>query len=148
MTEASAFTGTLVAANKKLIGATVNNLAGAPLGTVDDLMIDSTGRVFYAVLSFGGVLGVGKQYYPVPWELLAYHSSKGEFAANLDKTRMENAPNFGLEDIWWTRRFASDVDGHYGINRPPSLPCPSWWSTFRAWAADGSVLVVFRETQF
>ena len=120
MTEASAFTGTLVAANKKLIGATVNDLAGAPLGTVDDLMIDSTGRVFYAVLSFGGVLGVGKQYYPVPWELLAYHSSKGEFAANLDKTRMENAPNFGLEDIKWTRRFASDVDGHYGINRPPS----------------------------
>ena len=65
----SAFTGTLVAANKKLIGATVNNLAGAPLGTVDDLMIDATGRVFYAVLSFGGVVGVGKQYYPVPWEL-------------------------------------------------------------------------------
>jgi hypothetical protein len=44
MTEASAFTGTLVAANKKLIGATVNNLAGEPLGTVDDLMIGSTGR--------------------------------------------------------------------------------------------------------
>jgi sporulation protein YlmC with PRC-barrel domain len=119
MTEASAFTGTLVAANQKIIGATVTNPAGETLGTVDDLMIDPTdGRVFYAVMSFGGILGLGKQYYPVPWALLTSDPSKDGFLVDLDKARLENAPNYGL-NFEWTRRYASEVDSHYGIPRPP-----------------------------
>ena len=115
MTEA-AFTGTLVAATQKIIGATVKNPEGETLGTVDDLMVDPTdGRVFYAVMSFGGILGLGKQYYPVPWELVT--TAEDAFVVNLDKARLENAPNYGLE-FGWTRRYASEVDTYYGIDRP------------------------------
>lgn len=118
MTEA-AFTGTLVAANRKIIGATVKNPDGETLGTVDDLMVDPTsGRVYYAVMSFGGILGLGKQYYPVPWELVASEPSQEAFVVNMDKARLESAPNYGLQ-FEWTRRYAAEVDTYYGIDRPP-----------------------------
>ena len=117
MTEA-AFTGTLVAATKKIIGATVKNPEGETLGTVDDLMVDpTTGRAYFAVMSFGGILGLGKQYYPVPWELLT--ATEEAFVINMDKERLKNAPNYGLQ-FEWTRRYASEVDTYYGIDRPPA----------------------------
>ena len=61
----------LIPVDQTILGATVNNPAGEKLGTVEDLMINSTdGHIIYAVMSFGGLLGLGKQYHPVPWELL------------------------------------------------------------------------------
>ena len=119
MTDAAAFTGTLMAADKSILGATVVNPAGETLGTVDDLMIDNaSGRVIYAVMSFGGLLGLGAQYHPVPWELLTLDPTKEVLVVNLDKTRLETAPHYDNESDW-TRRYASEVDQFYGINRPP-----------------------------
>jgi hypothetical protein len=69
-------------------------------------------------LSFGGILGLSRRYYPVPWERLTYDPSKEGFVLNLDKTRLENAPNYGVP-FEWTRRYASEVDSYYGIDRPP-----------------------------
>jgi hypothetical protein len=118
-TEAFALSGTLTAADKKIIGATVYNSAGEALGTVDDLILDlPSGRVAYAVLSFGGLLGLGKQYHPVPWELLKYTPENEAFLIDLEKERLGDAPTHGL-DFEWTRRYASEIDTHYGINRPP-----------------------------
>ena len=114
-----AFTGSLIAADKMILGASVRNPAGEELGTVDDLMIDiADGRAIYAVMSFGGLLGLGTQYHPVPWELLTYDAPSEGFVVDLDKARLANAPNYGL-DHEWTRRYASEVDSYYGINRPP-----------------------------
>jgi sporulation protein YlmC with PRC-barrel domain len=63
-------TTTLIAASK-VDGTSVYNTAGESVGTIDDVMVDKqTGKVAYAVMSFGGFLGMGADYYPVPWTTL------------------------------------------------------------------------------
>jgi len=119
MTDAPAFTGPLIPADTAILGATVKNPAGETLGSVDDLMIDSaTGRIIYVVMAFGGMLGLGKQFHPVPWELVTCDIPSETVIVDLDKARLEKAPNYGVDDEW-TRRNASEVDSYYGINRPP-----------------------------
>src|SRR6476469_3795507 len=119
MTNAPPFAGPLIPADQTLLGATVNNPAGEKLGTVEDLMIDATdGRIIYAVMTFGGLLGLGKQYHPVPWELLRYDAPSEAVVVDLDRARLENSPHHGVDDEW-TRRNASEIDAFYGINRPP-----------------------------
>ena len=70
-------TGKLIAAHK-VQGANVYSTALEKLGTVEDIMIDkASGRIAYAILSFGGFLGIGDRYYPLPWERLNYNSGVG-----------------------------------------------------------------------
>jgi sporulation protein YlmC with PRC-barrel domain len=65
-------TRTLIAASK-VEGTAVYNRQGEALGSVYDVMIDKrSGDVSYAVMSFGGFLGIGKSYHPVPWNMLEY----------------------------------------------------------------------------
>jgi len=73
ITEATSIaSGTLIAA-EKVKGTNVYNLAGDELGSVEDIMIDKvSGRAIYAVMSFGGFLGVGEEHYPLPWATLTY----------------------------------------------------------------------------
>jgi len=116
MTEA--ITGSLIGIDEEVLGATVANPTGDVLGTVDDLILDSaTGRVVYALMSFGGLLGLGTQYFPIPWELFTHDTANSRFTVDLDKTRLETAPRHGTESEW-TRRFASEIDSFYGIQRP------------------------------
>ena len=71
MIEATSITtGTLIAADN-IKGTDVYNLAGDKLGMVDDIMVDKvSGRAIYAVMSFGGFLGMGEKYHPLPWATL------------------------------------------------------------------------------
>jgi sporulation protein YlmC with PRC-barrel domain len=83
-----------------LSGDRVRNSAGENLGKVHDIMIDvPTGRVAYAVLSFGGVLGVGNKLFAVPWSALTVDEDEKEFVLDIDKSRLENAPGFD-KDNW------------------------------------------------
>lgn len=67
---ASIVSGTRIAA-AKVKSINVYNQAGEKLGTVDDVMIDKvSGRAIYGVMSFGGFLGVGEKYHPLPWATL------------------------------------------------------------------------------
>ena len=95
MAEATSITsGTLIAADK-VKGTNVYNLAGDKLGSVDDIMIDKvSGRAIYAVMSFGGFLGMGEKYHPLPWATLKYDAQKGGYVVNLDKKQLEGAPNY------------------------------------------------------
>mgnify|MGYP003395067671 FL=1 len=69
--------GTRIAANK-VSGTNVFSLAGENLGTVNDVMIDKlSGRTIYAIMSFGGFLGMGEKYHPLPWSTLHYDQRKG-----------------------------------------------------------------------
>ena len=64
--------GRLISADK-VQGTPVSNPAGERIGSIENVMIDKpSGRVAYAVMSFGGVLGIGKDRYPLPWDLLEY----------------------------------------------------------------------------
>jgi sporulation protein YlmC with PRC-barrel domain len=83
-----------------LTGDRVRNKAGEDLGKVDEIMIDvPTGRVAYAVLSFGGVLGIGNKLFAVPWGALMLDEDNKEFILDVDKSFIENAPGFD-KDNW------------------------------------------------
>lgn len=99
-------TGHLIAGGK-VKGTDVYSLEAEHIGGIEDVMLDkSTGRVAYAVLSFGGFLGMGSRHYPLPWEMLRYDTSLGGYVVKLDKARLENAPT--VEEGWAERRRAVD----------------------------------------
>jgi len=83
-----------------LAGDRVRNSAGEDLGKVEEIMLDvPTGRVAYAVLSFGGFLGMGNKLFAVPWDSLTLDEGTHEFVLNVDKNTLENAPGFD-KDNW------------------------------------------------
>ena len=112
--------GNLIAADK-VNGTSVYNLAGEKLGSVDDIMIDKiSGRAIYAVLSFGGFLGMGEKYHPLPWATLKYDAQKGGYVVNLDKKQLEGAPNYDRDsEFKWTPDYGRKVDSYY--------KAPSYW---------------------
>jgi sporulation protein YlmC with PRC-barrel domain len=106
-----------VLAATTLEGDPVRNSAGDDLGTVDEIMIDlPSGRVAYAVLSFGGVLGIGSKLFAVPWNALRVDEDEQCFVLDVDKKTLESAPGFDknnwpdMADPAW----ASGVYRHYG----------------------------------
>ena len=84
----------------KLMGNKVVNTAGEQLGTMKELMIDlDDGLVAYAVLSFGGFLGLGDKLFAIPWEALTFNSDNQTFILDVDKEVLEDAPGFD-KDNW------------------------------------------------
>lgn len=82
-----------------MIGDSVKNAAGENLGKIEELMVDvDAGRVAYAVLSFGGFLGVGDKLFAVPWSALQLDMENEVFVLNVPKERLEKAPGFDKED--------------------------------------------------
>src|SRR6202140_1093622 len=89
-----------VLAASTLAGNSVRNSAGEDLGKVDEIMIDiPSGRVAYAVLSFGGVLRMGNKLFAVPWSALRVDEDEKCFLLDVDKTTLESAPGFD-QDHW------------------------------------------------
>jgi sporulation protein YlmC with PRC-barrel domain len=107
-----------VLAASTLAGDSVRNAAGEDLGKLDELMIDiPSGRVAYAVLSFGGVLRMGNKLFAVPWSALKVDEDEKCFILNVDKTRLENAPGFD-KDNWpdmADNTWGSEVSRYYGV---------------------------------
>ncbi|MGZ5154742.1 MAG: hypothetical protein ACXWC5_32375, partial [Burkholderiales bacterium] len=69
-----------------------------------------TGKVAYAVMSFGGILGIGADYYPIPWSLLRYNKKLGGYQVDITEQKLKNAPKFGQNENWdWSGR-AHDQD--------------------------------------
>jgi sporulation protein YlmC with PRC-barrel domain len=73
----------------------VHNSAGEDLGSIEEIMIDvQTGRVAYAVLSFGGFLGIGDKLFAIPWKSLRYDAGEEQFIVDVDRQVLERAPGF------------------------------------------------------
>src|ERR1700752_4650813 len=90
--------GRLIAASK-VNGTPVYNTAGEKLGNIYDVMIDKpSGKVEYAVLSFGGFLGIGNKYHPLPWDKLTYDEQQGGYIVDIDRARLEGAPAYNASD--------------------------------------------------
>jgi len=82
-----------------LIGDDVINLEGESLGTIEELMIDvKNGRIAYAVLSFGGFLGIGDKLFAVPWSAMSLNTEEEAFVLDVDREMLENAPGFDKDD--------------------------------------------------
>lgn len=89
-----------VISSDRVEGTSVYNSAGDKLGTIDDLMIDKlSGQVRYAVLEFGGFLGMGKDRYPIPWNMLKYDTAQEGYVVPLQKETLEGAPKYADTSI-------------------------------------------------
>ena len=108
--------GPQVMAADTLQGDSVMNDAGEYLGEITDIMIDvPTGRVAYAVMSVGGVLGIGDKLFAIPWSALRLDTENKCFRMNVAKERFEQAPGFD-KDHWPTmadQRWAEDIHSFY-----------------------------------
>src|SRR5436190_2249210 len=88
-------------ASDKVEGTPVRRSNGDNVGTIERVMIDKrSGRVAYAVMSFGGFLGIGDDYYPLPWELLTYNERLGGYEVNISGEQLKRAPRYGAGQEW------------------------------------------------
>src|SRR4051794_35159043 len=128
-------TSDLIASNK-VEGTAVYNRQGERLGTVYNFMVNKvTGQVAYAVMSFGGFLGLGQSYHPLPWRLLTYNTKVGGYVVDLDKERLQDAPSYTGESPAWDRTYGKSIDAFYesrwstpvdaGV---PASDLPAWTS--------------------
>ena len=110
--------GSSIAADR-VEGTEVYNLQGEHLGEVADVLIDKqSGKVAYAVMSFGGFLGIGEKYHPVPWSMLKYDTNQGGYVVPLDKNVLKGAPAYDRDEINYTdRAWNSRVYDYYKV--PP-----------------------------
>ncbi len=108
-----------------LIGNDVFNKAAEDIGDIKEIMIDMrTGRVSYAVLSFGGFMGFGEKLFAVPWEALTLDTTNKRFELDVNKERLEHAPGFDknkwpdMADAKWE----AGIHAYYGTTpgRPPA----------------------------
>lgn len=108
--------GRLIAASK-VNGSNVYNTAGEKLGVVYDVMLDKiSGKAQYAVMSFGGFLGIGDKYTPLPWSQLKYDVNQGGYVVGIDRLRLEKGPAYGAREIYpWDERRTRDIDAYYGV---------------------------------
>ena len=100
-----------------LLGEKVVNAYDVELGDIKEIMLDmQTGQVAYAVLAFGGLMGMGEKLFAVPWQALHLDTANKRFLLNVDKDRLKTAPGFNkdawpnMADIQW----ASEIHGFYG----------------------------------
>ena len=81
-------------------GTPVFNKAGETVGHIDDLSIErSSGKVVYAIMSFGGFLGIGEKFHPIPWLLLDYDTARGGYVVPLDKAELNGAPHYERDEL-------------------------------------------------
>jgi sporulation protein YlmC with PRC-barrel domain len=104
-----------------LTSDSVVNTMGENLGKIEDIMIHmDSGRIAYAVLSFGGFLGLGDKLFAIPWEALTIDEDKKHFILDIDKEKLENAPGFD-KDNWPDMAdadFGSRIYTYYGYENP------------------------------
>jgi sporulation protein YlmC with PRC-barrel domain len=85
----------------KVAGTAVYGADEQRIGSVPRVMIDKTsGKVSYAVVSFGGFLGIGEDYYPVPWPALKYDTRLGGYRLGVTEDQLKGAPKYGQHDNW------------------------------------------------
>ncbi len=100
----------------KVEGTAVYGADGNKIGRIESVMIGKRdGKVAYAVLSFGGFLGMGEDHYPIPWSVLTYDENYGGYRVSLTEDQLKNAPSFRSSDDWdWTADRRSSLSNYYG----------------------------------
>jgi sporulation protein YlmC with PRC-barrel domain len=105
-------------ASDKVEGTPVHRSNGEKIGRIENVMIDKrSGKVAYAVLSFGGFFGIGEDHYPLPWSLLTYNDKLGGYEVNVTDEQLKGAPHYRAHDDWnWTDfERGRAVYGYYGL---------------------------------
>jgi PRC-barrel domain len=102
-------------------GTAVYGPGDEKVGDIDHLMIEKiSGRVAYAVMSFGGFLGLGHSHYPIPWSALKYDTALQGYRTGITESQLKDAPQFS-DDSWGDRGWETRLHQHYGA--------PYYWDT-------------------
>ena len=115
-TPATDETSDLIASNK-VEGTAVYNPNGDRLGTVYNFMVNKrSGQVAYAVMSFGGFLGMGESYHPLPWKMLTYDTSKGGYVVDISRDRLQGSPSYTSSETadWSDPTYGRRVSDYWG----------------------------------
>jgi hypothetical protein len=102
----------------KVEGTAVYRSNGEKIGKIIRLMIGKqSGKVGYAVMSFGGFMGIGEDYYPLPWSLLTYNPRLEGYEVNITDAQLKGAPKYSTHENWdWGSR-ARTIDDYYKQER-------------------------------
>ena len=98
-------------------GTDVYDGEGNHLGTIDDIVLGKrSGHAEYAIMSFGGFLGMGEKYHPLPWQSLSYDAGLGGYVVNVSRQALEGAPTYAAdqEPDWNDPDYSRSVRGYYG----------------------------------
>lgn len=109
--------GNLIGSDK-VEGTAVYGADDNKIGSIERVMIDKvSGKVSYAVLGFGGFLGLGNDHYPLPWQSLKYDTRLGGYVAGVTEQQLRGAPKFGNDRDWdWADAARNrSLDDYYGI---------------------------------
>ncbi|SMX58429.1 conserved hypothetical protein with Photosynthetic reaction centre domain (PCR-barrel) [Bradyrhizobium sp. ORS 285] len=109
--------GNLIGSDK-VEGTAVFGADDNKIGTIERVMIDKlSGRVSYAVLAFGGFLGLGNEHYPLPWQSLKYDTRLGGYVTGVTEDQLRGAPKYSDEREWDWGDLATGrkVDDYYGV---------------------------------
>jgi sporulation protein YlmC with PRC-barrel domain len=111
-------TSTLIASDM-VEGTAVYNKDGERIGRIQNFMVNKrSGQVEYAVMSFGGFLGMEKDHYPIPWKKLDYVVEQHGFVVDIDKEKLANAPKHERETIpIYDPAYGMLINGYYGLGR-------------------------------
>jgi sporulation protein YlmC with PRC-barrel domain len=106
----------LIASNR-VEGTAVYNREGEKLGRIESFMVDKrSGQAEYAIMSFGGLFGMGDKHYPLPWNALEYDPDRGGYVVDLDKETLKSGPSYRPgEEPDFDRDFDRRVYDYYGI---------------------------------
>jgi sporulation protein YlmC with PRC-barrel domain len=101
--------------SRKVEGTTVYGHDAEKLGTIQSFMVNKmSGQVEYAVLEFGGLLGMGSDHYPIPWHQLRYSPEHGGYVVDLDKDALKGAPKYdSANDDGFDNARGREVDSYY-----------------------------------
>jgi hypothetical protein len=112
-------------ASDRVEGTPVRRSSGEKIGTIERLMIDKvSGSVAYAVLSFGGFLGIGQKHAPIPWARLTYERTLGAYHLDLTDEELSRAPSVaaGEEFDWGDRSREAELHNYYRV--------PPYWGAY------------------
>jgi hypothetical protein len=93
-------TASLIASDR-VEGTNVYRSNGDKVGQIERVMLDKiSGKVAYAVMSFGGFMGIGEDYYPLPWSLLTYNTRLEGYEVNVSEQQLKGAPKYSKHENW------------------------------------------------
>src|SRR6266481_2581262 len=88
-------------ASDKVEGTAIYRSNGEKVGQIERVMIDKlSGKVAYAVMSFGGFMGIGEDYYPLPWSLLTYNLRLEGYEVNVSEKQLKGVPKYSTHETW------------------------------------------------
>jgi hypothetical protein len=108
-------------ASDKVEGTSVYRSNGDKVGYIERIMIDKrSGKAAYAVMNFGGFLGIGEESYPLPWSVLTYNTELGGYEVNVTDEQLKGAPKYRRDELWWEKPDANRDSAIYGYwGAPP-----------------------------